>query len=76
MHGTSQAEKQRIKEQMYPEYDQTDHGKTLAIVKFNRKYMKYVFSSEELNEYLRLKKKASKERKTKQLEQARLGGPP
>jgi len=46
--------------------DTSSLGQTLAIVDFHRKYMKHVFSSDELSQYLKFKAEARKVRKQQQ----------
>ena len=43
---------------MYPEMDTSSLGQTLAIVGFHRRYMKQVFTSDELDLYQKFKAEA------------------
>ena len=46
------------KTETYPETDKTSLGQTLAVVGFHRKFMKHVFTSDELAMYLKYKQEA------------------
>ena len=48
---------------VYPEMDATSLGQVLAIVGFHRKYMKHVFTSDELDMFQKYKKEARRIKK-------------
>ena len=43
--------------------DTSTLGQTLAIIDFHRKYMKHVFTSDELDQFVKLKKEARRQKK-------------
>ena len=47
----------------YPEMDPTSLGQTLAVVGFHRKYMKQVFTSDELDMFMKFKAEAHRVKK-------------
>lgn len=50
------------KEDMWPEMDRTSLGQTIAVVSFQHKFMNGVFTSEELEQYLKFKADAKRQR--------------
>ena len=48
---------------VWPEMDKSTLGQTLAVIGFHRKYVKQVFTSDELDQYLMYKREARRIRK-------------
>ena len=48
---------------LWPEMDTSSLGQTMTVVAFHRKYMKNVFTSDELDQYTHFKKEARRIRK-------------